>query len=251
MRNAFFTLITAVVLAGVAQAAPCTSGTLSSYIALGATGCDVGNFKFSHFDFLVAITNVNANNVTTNDIIVTPTAGPGGPAVDFAANWGTGIGILPSSYTATLTFRAESDFPFDKALTSNTLDLQGAVTGIGIATVAEVNCLGGLLNGGNLCLGGGITAGLTANIISGGVAANAALLYNPPVTWVDVVKNLTLTSAGTLVTPSSATLSHITETFGSGAAPAPEPSELLLFSTGIVLVILGRACRKPGKTKQA
>src|SRR4051812_8106496 len=144
MRNAIFTLITAVLLGGVVQAAPCTSGSLSSYIALGAAGCDVGNFNFSHFDFLVLITNVNANNVNASNITVTPTAGPGGPAVDFAGNFGTAIGVLPASYTATLSFRAESNSPFDKALTSDALSLQGAVTGIGIATVAEVNCLGGL-----------------------------------------------------------------------------------------------------------
>jgi hypothetical protein len=226
------------------HASACTPGSISTYIALGATGCSVGSFQFSHFDFLVALTNVNAKNVTTSDITVTPNIGPGGPDVDFAADWGTNSNILPSSYTATLSFRIESLTPFDVALTANTLDLSGSVGGLlSLATVAEVNCLGGLLNGGSLCLGGGITAGLSASLTPGDVSASAALLYNPPVTMVDVIKNLTLTSTGTLIAPAHANLSHIGQDFSSTTVPEPSGGLMFLLGTGAIFVLLAKARR--------
>jgi len=217
-------------------ASPCTTGSLAAYAALDDVGCDIGNFKFSHFDWAV-ITSINAQPAGPSNITVTPSIGPdGSPKVDFTANWGTLNNTLVSNYTATIGFRVETEFPFDRILTGNVLDIFGTATGLTpLATVAEVNCLGGLLAPtGIACLSGGINAGATATLgLGANVAANAALLYNPPVQLVDVIKNITLTSAGTVLLPGTASLSEISQTF-STTGNAPEPSTWVTLGSALV-----------------
>jgi hypothetical protein len=222
----------------VSQATPCVVGTFSSYEALGVTGCTIGNVTFSHFDLLLA-TVVNANNIGAGQITVTPTDGLYGPTLDFGANWGASG--LASSYTATLLFRVSSTAPI--YLTSNTLTTDVARTGLsGIATVAEVNCLGGLLNGaGVLCLGGGITANGTAiaSLLNTNLSASITP-FTTPVNLIDVVKSITLTAA----IGSTASIHHITQGFTAQDTSIPEPSTLVLISSAAILGGCFRRFRK-------
>ncbi len=213
-----------------ANAAQCVVGTFSAYEALGATGCEIGGVNFSYFDLLVT-TVVNANNIGAGQIIVTPLDGLNGPQLNFSANWGASG--LAASYLATLSFRATTTGG-SIYLSSSNLTTDVSRTGLaGIASVAEVNCLGGLLNpGGTLCLGGGITATGTAiaSLLNTNVAASIGP-FNNHVTMVDVVKVISLTGA----IGSSASINNITESFGTSV---PEPSSMLLIS-GAMLVLGG------------
>ena len=60
-------------------AGPCVTGTLSSYIALGSTGCSLGPFTDKDFAF----TDISGIPITANDITVTPlfTSPSSGPAL--------------------------------------------------------------------------------------------------------------------------------------------------------------------------
>ena len=240
MKNFFLVSLLLVGSCAVSQAAPCVAGSLFSYAALGSTGCEVSAVNFSYFDLLVS-TVVNANNITSADITVTPTSGVNGPNLDFSANWAANSG-LASSYTATLVFRAQSTAPL--YLTGSNLATDVAHVGaLGVATVAEVNCLGGLLGGGSACLAGGVTANGVATSSLATTQLSAAITpFNFPVTMIDVIKNITLTGG----IGSNASLGHITEGFTTEtqAQATPEPSTMILLSSAVIALACFRRMRK-------
>jgi hypothetical protein len=56
--------------------APCTAGTLDTYIALGSTGCTVGQYLYANFGFSVLTDSGGAVAVPASGVTVTPaTAG--------------------------------------------------------------------------------------------------------------------------------------------------------------------------------
>ncbi|MDX2178289.1 MAG: PEP-CTERM sorting domain-containing protein [Bryobacteraceae bacterium] len=87
------------VLGSVAQAAPCVSGSLDSYVALGAGGCEFEGLTFSNFQLLTVpfgATELPSINITVNPLM----AGPmGGTGLEFALTVAAGAGsYLASSF---------------------------------------------------------------------------------------------------------------------------------------------------------
>ena len=242
MKQSWLLTLTALLGAGALQsqaaAIPCATGSLSSYMALGSAGCTVdSDYTFKDFNYLVSA-SVLANNITANDITVTPAGGPGGPSLAFSANWSAG-GVLASTYTGVLRFTGTAsglDFsPFD----SQTLRVTGSTTGLSTAAVSETNCVGGLLRStGVACLSGGISESLAAQITGTATSANANVAFNSA-SLVDVYKLISLTGAAN----GSATLSSFSQTFGVEATPTPEPATVGLMGAGCLSVALLRRRR--------
>lgn len=237
------TMVLFAVSTALTAAPACTTQSLNSYISLGATGCDIGNFNFSHFDWLATVVAVNTTGGDPNSIIVTAhDNGSAGPSLDFGLNWGTNLAILPALGNATLAFRVTSNDPVNYLLTSSFLHVDASGTGLlGTAIVTETNCVGGLFTG-NLCLlpGGLGTTGSVGlgGLINTGVGAQVAVApFLAPVTTLDVLKTISIVSSGTPLTPSTVHLNSITESFG---AAAPEPSTWLLLSSSLALCFVKR-----------
>ncbi|MGO4885739.1 MAG: hypothetical protein ACLP59_33700 [Bryobacteraceae bacterium] len=81
--------IASLTLAGVpGWAAPCETGTLKSYIALGSTGCVLGNLVVANFGYQAKASG-GAEKITADHIMVTPILAPvGSVALEFTAPWG-------------------------------------------------------------------------------------------------------------------------------------------------------------------
>jgi hypothetical protein len=73
-------------------AAPCTTGTLASYIALGSTGCLLGNLTVADFAYHAKASG-GAPEITAGEITVSPVLPPIGMfALQFAAPWDVSSG---------------------------------------------------------------------------------------------------------------------------------------------------------------
>jgi len=129
------------------SAAPCTPGTLASYIALGATGCTVGSDTF--FDFGLQ-PNVNgtipASAITVSGLGPTGTSGASGVApflsndvgVDFGAVWATTAGqTLDDDITFNVSVGQGAASITDAGLVQDSY-----TTGNGNVTVTEKGCSG-------------------------------------------------------------------------------------------------------------
>lgn len=231
MKATWLLSITGLLCAGAIQShaavIPCTTGSLSSYMALGSAGCTIdSDYTFKDFNYLVSA-SVFANNITASNITVTPTSGPGGPTLTFSANW-SASGVLASTYAGVLRFTGTASglafSPFD----SQQLGVAGSASGLSTATVSETNCVGGLLQStGVACLTGGITESLAAQITGTATSANANVAFSPA-SLVDVYKTISLVGAAN----GSASLSSFSQTFGVEATPTPEPATFGLIGAG-------------------
>ena len=243
MRLPLFS-VTAMLLAGfaTANAAPCVPDTLANYVALASTGCEVGNAQFRDFGAVIVDTVVGGSLPDDGEIIISPTLGPAGPALIFSPGSGTGTswqtGGIAGIYTATIGFTVASTNPLLGFLGSE-LSAEGSASGIGVASILEVQCLGGLFTGLTIpppaCLPGGITAGLGVDITSGvSAAADAAVFLGSPVYEIDVIKQLSLVS----VVGGTAEITSFTEGFTQQQEAVPEPTTLTLLG-GALLAFVG------------
>ncbi len=73
------------------SAAPCMTETLANYIALGPTGCVLGNLTVSGFAYK-AKAGGGAAEITADQITVTPLLAVGTFGLQFAAPWGVETG---------------------------------------------------------------------------------------------------------------------------------------------------------------
>src|SRR5438477_2020646 len=64
----------------------CSGGSLLSYIALGASGCSVGNLEFSNFTYSPSAYGPG-NLVLASDVQVAPINQPGNAGLSFNGNW--------------------------------------------------------------------------------------------------------------------------------------------------------------------
>jgi len=84
----FLLLIASVLLIQVqGSAAPCTTGTLASYIALGSAGCILGNLQVADFAYRAKASG-GAAEITAEQIMVMPLLPPVGTfGLQFGAPW--------------------------------------------------------------------------------------------------------------------------------------------------------------------
>lgn len=116
----------------------CKQDTLTNYIALGATGCELAGVVYANFKYQANATG-GASAITSNQIEVTPSiVVPSTSNLTFAAPWGVNAGQSQSSvitYTAANTTGTTSTEALD--LTLGTVQ----ITGVGWATVTEITDL--------------------------------------------------------------------------------------------------------------
>jgi hypothetical protein len=124
-----------------AAPAPCVSGTLDTYIALGTTGCTVGSILFSGFHYGNKASG-GAPLITANEIQVTPTFQvPEAGILNFSAKWQVSSGQSQDSYIR----YSVSSTSVTSSSASLTLQLGTAQVGlIGEARVDEKTSVGDL-----------------------------------------------------------------------------------------------------------
>ena len=109
----------------------CTPGTLSDYEKLGATGCLIGDKRFSSFQY-----HQEAGGLPSSAISVTPGTIPetDDPGILFEGKWSSASQKSYVSYVVEVQ-------PNGKAITGASLEMQfGQITGTGIATVLADLC---------------------------------------------------------------------------------------------------------------
>jgi hypothetical protein len=117
-------------LASAALAAPaCVTGSVASYVALGAGGCSVGSVTFSSIS--VGTTVSGSGSVTLGNITPFTTGGEFGLSLNYSANTGS----TPGSAADVAWIYNVASVP---NLTDAFLSYGGNVTGTGTATVSEV-----------------------------------------------------------------------------------------------------------------
>jgi hypothetical protein len=140
MRLSLILSIGFLMLCQVLSAAPmCMTGTLQSYIDLGAGGCTFAGATFAHFTYAPASTT----GVPADKITVMPTATPGSPMLTFSSTeW-----HVPAGQTQDSTIKYTVSLP-PSATSSDILRLQlgtAKVFGIiGSVTVNETTNVGDL-----------------------------------------------------------------------------------------------------------
>ncbi len=180
-----------------AHATTCTTGTLASYIALGATGCTLDGLTFNNFGY----TPTNAPAATS--ITVTPSLL--GLLFQFNSSWFAGSGQVVDS-TIVFTISAASAIINDLTLS---LDA-AACTGTGTVGLTE--------NASN-----GVT--LLATCINGTITNPAPVTFAP-------VKSLTVhKDLGLNGNTGTAAVSQFTN---SVSTVVPEPGTLALFGSGLL-----------------
>jgi len=123
---------TAILACGCLQAGPCVPGTLSSYEALGATGCTVGTLTANNFAFSVLGDSGGAVPLTNFQINVAP----GGTGLNFASS-GFNVSVNGSiQYLIAFTWDTNGSIQGMAAA----MDPPSAV--LGFANVTTVGCIG-------------------------------------------------------------------------------------------------------------
>jgi hypothetical protein len=134
------------------SAAPCTPGTLASYIALGSTGCTVGGDTFFNFQLISNSATGGATAVGAGLISVEglgPAGTTGASAVAPFLSNDIGINFDTALWTTTAGQSIDDNISFDVSVGPGAATITDAglvqdsfVTGNGSVTVAEKGCSG-------------------------------------------------------------------------------------------------------------
>lgn len=209
--------------AGFATSSPvqvCSAGSLSSYVALGATGCSVGSVNFSDFTYS-SFASGTGNLVIASDVQVGPINQLGNPGLSFNGNWNAPpdlrVSYGQSDFKLAYTVRINSGVPIQ----SLDLKFDGWVGGMPSgASVQETT------NSGASC-------GVFASGSRGYVSQSCVSLISSASTLSVVVLGDASNGAG---------FTQFTNQFDPPPSPTPEPSSILLF--GSALGALGFVRRK-------
>jgi hypothetical protein len=134
-----------------AAAAPCTPGSLASYIALGATGCTIGNDTFFDFQLVSDSSTGGATAIPASDITVEglgPSGTTGASAV--APFLSSDVGVdFSTVWAATAGETLDDDISFSVSVGGGAASITDAglvqdsyTTGNGNVTVTEKGCSG-------------------------------------------------------------------------------------------------------------
>ncbi len=170
-------------LSAAAQAAPCVSGSVADYLALGATGCSVGAVQFR--DFTLPAILGPATPVDAAVVTLAPLFTPTGVGLSLLSTLAAGAG---SFLELRLGFNASVA---TGAITRARIDLGGAsATGDGVTTLIEDLCVGSAFDDpGNLaCIGS--TSTLVTVATEGFTQDSDALDLAPEVKTLGVVADL-------------------------------------------------------------
>jgi PEP-CTERM motif len=201
----------------------CVDGTtLASYVALGATGCQIGDKIFS--DFSYAPTSINTAPVPATSVVV-DTVGPSGETISgsriglqFNAPWTAGTGAAnDGAITFLVTVASGGPILIEDAALAQV----SAISGTGAASVGESGC------GPTPCTVGQWTL-MTFNATTGSQASDHTIFT--PTGSIEVTKDISATGGSN----GSASLSVVQDTFSQTAVPEPTTITLIGFSLAII-----------------
>ncbi|MBV8894703.1 MAG: hypothetical protein JO266_22455 [Acidobacteria bacterium] len=222
-------LFSSILIAGTAFGSSCVSGSLQSYINLGAGGCDLGAISLSQF--ALAPGQNGATPINSSQVLVIPGGSQFAPTLQFSLSTTATAPNLLESF-----FRLRASGPM---LTGDMLTLnQSSASGDGADTALEYICPGASF-GVNSPVGCPGSASLVT-FINLSFSQSTDVKTFPATSFFDIFVDL---SADGGLTGSA--------NFGSATVQitaTPEPASLLLGVTGLALLAVSR-CRISKKWK--
>jgi hypothetical protein len=195
----------------------CVSGTLASYVALGAQGCSIGSNLLSGFDILSGING--STLISPSDINVTPvmSASDIGLTLSVSSN-ASGGAILE----ALVSYRISGG-----SYLAGSISASGTSTsGNGVVTDVQNFCLGGSFGPDGVS---GCSTGRSGNLLLVGDGAVSTSFASA--TSLSVTDDITFDSGGS-GSGNRAAGGIFTDSFTSGLASIPEPCTLSLLIAG-------------------
>ena len=212
MKKVVAVLATILIGAWVVSAASlCTNGTVQSYIALGAEGCQIDDKLFSNF-FYESSSYGGASAIPASGVSVVPYATPLNPGFLFSAGWSVG----PNQGQDSHIMYSVTVLPGGLRITDISAAMNGyGATGFGFVSVAESVVPD---PGSSLAL----AYGLGSSVIFDRLDFANSFLH------LDVTKNITVSGG----TSGTASVSGVYNRFSEGGVP--EPLSLLLMGSGLL-----------------
>lgn len=215
------------VFASVATAAPialtdtpCATNTLSTYEALGPTGCTVNGERVSDFAFSALSASGGAIPVTARQVTVTPTTPPCEACLTFAS---PGFSVSAGQSVQYLLAHKIDDPPI---IHGWTLVLKDPVMPSAFITITSEECLGATFFGG-VCPTGMV---VTNTVFDNGITAVLSdTKFFSPQAIIGVQTTITLDASG----GGSASFSSFTEC----ALLTPEPASFALTTSALLLLL--------------
>ncbi len=96
MQKLLFLVLSVTLLNVPGSGAPCSPGSVASYIAMASAGCELGSLRVSHFAYKSGASG-GAAKITADQITVTPLLVPGNYSLQFAAPWSVESGQKQAS----------------------------------------------------------------------------------------------------------------------------------------------------------
>jgi hypothetical protein len=226
MRKFLAAAVFVLALPAAGTAAPiCVAGTLQSYIALGAGGCEVGGALFSHFSS--AASTAGGTEIDSDDVVVSPFSLGLEFTLTAAAEAGELAGILIGYGLS------------GPSLASLGLSMTGSSASFdGVVTAVEEVCAGAAFSPFPICGGGAATLivydiGVDSDTDESGSVPLAPFLD----IFVDIAVDGGLLGEAALD-------GKVRTSFARGAA-VPEPATMLLVSAGVIAALARR--RRPAR----